>query len=57
MHKEANLKRSVFIGYTKTLSASFEDAFLLAKYKKPRTLGKALLLPAAMICEVMRGEE
>jgi hypothetical protein len=43
---------------TKALLASFEVSYLIAKNKKPHTIGEILLLPAATkMCEIMRGEK
>jgi hypothetical protein len=43
---------------TKALLASFEVSYLIAKHKKPHTIGETLLLPAAMkMCEIMHGEK
>jgi hypothetical protein len=42
---------------TKALVASFEVSYLIAKNKKPHTIGETLLLPAGMkMCEIMHGE-
>jgi hypothetical protein len=43
---------------TKALLASFKFSYLIAKNKKPHTIGEILLLPAAMkMCEIMHGEK
>jgi hypothetical protein len=43
---------------TKALLASFEVSYLIAKNKKPHTIGETLLIPAAMkMCKIMHGEK
>jgi hypothetical protein len=43
---------------TEALLTSFELSYLIAKNKKPHTIGETLLLPAAMkVCEIMDGEK
>ncbi len=40
------------------LEASYEVAYLIAQTKKPRTIGKTLIKPAAVaMCQVMHGEK
>jgi hypothetical protein len=49
--------RSAVTTSTKAFLASFEF-YLIAKNKKPHTIGEALLLTAAMeMCEIMHGEK
>jgi hypothetical protein len=43
---------------TKALLASFEVSYLIAKNKKPHTIGETLLLPGATkMCEIKHGEK
>jgi hypothetical protein len=43
---------------TKAILGSFEVSYLIAKNKKPHTIGETLLFPATMkMCEIMHGEK
>jgi hypothetical protein len=49
--------KTVVTTSTKALIASYEISYLIAKYKKPHTVGETLLLLAAIrMCEMMHGE-
>jgi hypothetical protein len=50
--------RTALTTSTKALVASFEVSYVLAKNKKPYTIGETLLFPAAMkMCDIMHGEK
>jgi hypothetical protein len=52
------LMRTAVTTSTKALLTFFEVSYLIAKNKKPHTIGETLLLPAAMkMCEIMHGEK
>jgi hypothetical protein len=42
---------------TKALLVCCEVSYLIAKNKKPLTIGETLLLPAMKMCEIMHSEE
>jgi hypothetical protein len=58
IRKKLNFLRTAVTTSTKALLASFEVSYLIAKNKKPHTVGETLLLPAAMkMCKIMHGEK
>jgi hypothetical protein len=58
IHKQSKLIRIAVTTSTNVLLASFKVSYLIAKNKKPHTIGQTLLLPAAIkMCKIMHGEK